>query len=103
MSLFQGHGEHSHGLRSIKIPLQHSFRKSVSIYPRSAPAAYCARTLSLVQILVFLFYLFSGCDPYRKVDKILLRQLGIKQVPWAILVNSGVGDQTKLSGEKKRF
>ena len=33
----------------------------------------------------------------------MLRPLGIKQVPWAILFSLGVRDQTKLSGEKKRF
>lgn len=49
----------------------------------------------LVLILFCLFHLVCRCNPHRKLDEILLRRLGI------ILFNSGVRDQTKLSGEKK--
>lgn len=51
----------------------------------------------LVLILFCLFDLECRCNPHRKLDEILLRQLGI------ILFNLGVRDQTKLSGEKKGF
>ena len=40
----------------------------------------------LVQILFCLFDLVCGCNPYRKLDEILLRQLGMKQVPFGHLV-----------------
>ena len=73
----------------------------LSIYPSSAPASCISMHIVhvplvvLVLILFCLFDLVCRCNPHRKLDEILLRRLGI------ILFNSGVRDQTKLSGEKK--
>lgn len=75
----------------------------LSIYPSSAPASCISMHIVhvplvvLVLILFCLFDLVCRCSPHRKLDEILLRRLGI------ILFNSGVRDQTKLSGEKKGF
>lgn len=74
----------------------------LSIYPSSAPASCISMHIVhvplvvLVLILFCLFDLVCRCSPHRKLDEILLRRLGI------ILFNSGVRDQIKLSGEKKR-
>lgn len=62
--------------------------------------AYRARTFSCFNLVLIFFCLFDlvcRCNPHRKLDEILLRRLGI------ILFNSGVRDQTNLSGEKKGF
>lgn len=92
-------------LRSKKMLLkgEHAPYFPLSIYPSSAPASCISMHIVhvplvvLVLILFCLFDLVCRCNPHRKLDEILLRRLGI------ILFNSGVRDQTKLSGEKKGF
>ena len=96
------------GLEGVKIQKmllkgEHAPYFPLSIYPSSAPASCISMHIVhvplvvLVLILFCLFDLVCRCNPHRKLDEILLRRLGI------ILFNSGVRDQTKLSGEKKGF